>query len=229
MPKKPKRKNLKPPGKCIFCGGGAVPGNPMTGEHLWSDWMTTAGLLPRRFREYEEFSNRSRRYTGEASTFKRSREGAPSHKKIKVVCKQCNSGWMSTIETNVQPILTPLIKGQKTVLSRANRKLLVEWITLKILVAEHNEYQGFPADPIFDQHTRDAFKLHRTIPKGLRIYLTPLRGVKWFTGYHRHASGLGFTAPSFPLSENPTGVRNVEAITWGIGRLLIYLSAVTDP
>ena len=32
MTKKPKRKNLKPPGKCIFCGG-----DTLTKEHVWAE------------------------------------------------------------------------------------------------------------------------------------------------------------------------------------------------
>src|SRR5271169_2401942 len=40
MSKKRLRQNLKPPGKCIFCGGPGV-----THEHLFSDWLRD--LFPR--------------------------------------------------------------------------------------------------------------------------------------------------------------------------------------
>ena len=82
----------------------------MTGEHLWSDWMMRAKLLPRVAREYTETSNTYRRYTGDWTAFSRKREGSPANKKLKVVCKSCNNGWMGAIETAVIPILTRLIK-----------------------------------------------------------------------------------------------------------------------
>jgi hypothetical protein len=88
MTKKPQRKNLKPAGKCIFCRDGAVPGNPMTGEHLWSDWMDRAALLPRGGdyaggAEYVEFKNTFRRRRNNTITsFNRMRQGTANTKKI---------------------------------------------------------------------------------------------------------------------------------------------------
>ena len=228
MPKLPKRKNLKPAGKCIFCGGGAVPGNPMTGEHLWSNWMAKANLLPRVSNQYIETATKERRYTGEASNVQRYREGAPNQKKIKVVCKKCNSGWMNALETEVQPILAPLIKERKIILDRKKRKTLAEWIVLKMLVAEHTAYRNHAPDPLYTKDDRNAFMLRRIIPQGIRIYLVRQRGLKWATGYNRRASGIGDGPPLHPLQKDPTGTKNVQAITWGLGALLIYISAITD-
>jgi hypothetical protein len=52
-----KRQNLKGPGKCLFCGGGAVPGNPMSKEHVWSDWI--GDIIPRAEYRYESLFYRS--------------------------------------------------------------------------------------------------------------------------------------------------------------------------
>jgi hypothetical protein len=229
MPKQARPKNIKGPGKCIYCGGGAVPGNPMTREHLWSIWIDDANLLPKFVVQYVETAKKFRRYTGETKDFHRERQGAPYNKTIKVVCQTCNSGWMGTIETAVQPILTPLIKGQKIRLTQAKRRTLTEWITLKMLVAEHSGYRDHELDPIFTQADRNAFMYGRMIPSGVRIYLVRQESIVWATGYKRHASGLGQEPPSFPPQKDPTGTKNVQAITWGLGRLLVYISAVTDP
>jgi len=154
MPKRPRRQNLKPPGRCIFCGGGAVPGNPMSREHLWSDWMTAAKLLPHGG-EHVEVRNvilGSARISVRSLT--RTRQGEASTKKRRTVCQRCNNGWMSDLEESVQPILTPLIKGEKITLFPTMLLTLMQWLTLKVLVAEHNFYMGHPADPIFDQAVR---------------------------------------------------------------------------
>lgn len=229
MSKTPGRKNIKGPGKCIFCEGGAVPGNPMTGEHLWSDWMDRANLLPRVSREYIEIASNYRRHTGEKTVAQRYREGSPHYKKIKVVCKQCNSGWMNQIEVAAQPVLTPLIKGTKAVLNRNARKILAEWVVLKMLVAEHSEQQGYVSAPIFLQSDRAAFKRDRTVPPGVRIYLAKHTGDAWIIRYHRRASGLGERGVSLPPPSHPTTRNNVQSTSWGIGKLFIYIHAATDP
>jgi hypothetical protein len=84
------------------------------------------------------------------------RQGTANTKKIKVVCQRCNSGWMGTLEGDVQPLLVPLIKGTSSALDAAARQIIAEWIVMKILVAEHISYLGHPADAIFDQSARDT-------------------------------------------------------------------------
>ncbi len=56
-----------------------------------------------------------------------------------------------------------------------------------------------------------------------------LHGTKWATGFHRHACILGFTSTLPPPTPDPTRPKNVQVVTWGIGRFLIYLNATIDP
>jgi hypothetical protein len=84
------------------------------------------------------------------------RQGTANTKKIKVVCQRCNSGWVGTLEGDVQPLLVPLIKGTSSALDAAARQIIAEWVVMKILVAEHISYLGHPADAIFDQSARDS-------------------------------------------------------------------------
>ena len=201
----------------------------MSGEHLWSDWIARANLLPRGG-DYWEFAKIFKKFSRAAnSTFERTRNGTANTKTIKVVCENCNNGWMGMLETEVQPILTPLIKGEVIILIAPQRVTLVQWIVMKLLVAEHNSYRGHPADPIFDQGARTVFMQARAIPDGIDIHIGMQNSPKWVTGYHRHATGLGWTevlpAPLPPA----TRTKNVQTVTWGIGKLIIHLSAVTVP
>ncbi len=236
MSKKPKRINLKPPGKCIFCEGIAgQAGIQMSGEHLWSDWMTEKNLLPTGDdyiggAQYNEFKAIfKRRMDNTVTRFDRTRQGTVSTKTIKVVCNSCNSGWMGTLETEAQPFLIPLISGTSTFLVASARQKITEWIVMKLLVAEHVAYSGHPADPIFDQAIRSEFMRSRKIPDGFRIWIAMQRGEKWVTSFHRHATGLGITPTLPPPPNTATRARNLQAVTWGIGRLLIHLNATTDP
>jgi hypothetical protein len=200
----------------------------MSGEHLWSDWMAKSNLLPRGG-EYIEFKSTFKgRHKDAANIFKRTRQGTANTKKIKVVCHDCNNGWMSSLETDARPHLTQLITGDHIVLTDTVRMKIAEWVVMKVLVAEHSFYFDHPADPIFDQKARAEFRESRTIPAHFRIWIALQNGTKWVTGFHRYATGLGLTAtlPPPPLRAR---TKNVQTVTWGIGKLLIYLNAVTDP
>jgi hypothetical protein len=224
------RKNLKPPGKCIFCEGGAVPGNKMSREHLWSDWMAKGNLLPKTA-EYVEIQKTFRRRTTkvivEAS---RSRQGHAGTKKIGGVCEECNSEWMSRLETAVKSTLIPLIKGESFILDVISRGVLARWITLKALVAEHDTIGENQKDPIFSQAERTRFYNDRTMPPGIKIWLAKQNGSTWATGYHRHATGLSAATIDSSFEEpSPVTPKNLQTITWGIGKLLVLFHAATDP
>src|SRR5580704_12654436 len=73
------------------------------------------------------------------------------------------------------------------------------------------------------------FMSSRIIPSGIRIWVALQNGRKWVTGFHRHATGLGFTTTLPPPPPPPGRPKNVQVVTWGIGKLLIYLNAATDP
>jgi len=216
----------QPPPKCIFCGGGGVRGNRMTGEHLWSDWMKP--LFPQWPRaEYSEFWET---YAGKERVLSRhigrSRQGAPHRKKIKTVCRNCNTGWMSGLETSVKPFLPTLIKGEPCSLTAENRTTLATWVSLKVLVSEHNDYCDIKADPIFDQPVRDLFKKRPAVPTGFKIWIVPQQGgMSWILGYRRHAAGLlwGSSPPDYVGSP-----KNIQSVTFGIGKLLVCVLATTN-
>jgi hypothetical protein len=132
---------------------------------------------------------------------------------------------MSTIETDAKPILTSLIHGEHIILKIEDRRNLSVWISLKILVSENNVHYGYDADPIFDFGTRDRFKHTRSVPDGFKIWIAPHKGAKWRLGYHRHAAGL-WAAPTAPKYRGTP--KNIQSITWGVGKLLIHVLATTN-
>lgn len=217
--------------RCIFCQGGATAGNKMSREHLWSEWMTREKLLPEiPDPEYVETQRSFRRRTGETKEHSRSRQGAPATKKIGAVCAACNNVWMSQLETSAAPWLRPLITGNAVVLDPIGRTVLAKWIAMKLFVVEHNRIERRSSDPIFQQVHRTAFMGQNSIPRGLKIWLACQTGEKWGASYHRHVCGLTVSheKPKSQSAEDEPKEKNVQDVTWGIGRLLIHLQATTD-
>jgi hypothetical protein len=53
---------------------------------------------------------------------------------VRCVCADCNNGWMSELEDEVKPVLTPLLKNHRTTLTRDDQILLATWATKTGLV-----------------------------------------------------------------------------------------------
>jgi len=84
--------------ECGFCFKEATQ---LTGEHIFSDWMNKIFTKP--------WERRFSLPDGRVFAF----GAAELNWKEKVVCGDCNSGWMSAIESDhAEPMLTPLIVGQ---------------------------------------------------------------------------------------------------------------------
>lgn len=146
------------------------------------------------------------------------RQGGAITKKIRVVCKKCNNGWMSQLEDLAKPILTPLIVGEPIVLNRDQQRIVAEWITLKMMVSEHN----IPPDVILPQIDRDNFFTDRTIPPYFHIWVISSNSEKWRSRYIRHNATFSLP-PVVPTSPK----KNTQTIAWGVGRLFIYVMMST--
>src|SRR5258708_793109 len=146
------------------------------------------------------------------------RQGAAITKKLRVVCRDCNHGWMKAMEETVRPILTPLIKGEPIVLNKDQQRTLAEWIVMKMMVAEHN----VPSEAVVPQADRDRFFADRTIPSYFLIWVISSNSEKWRSRYIRHNATFGL--PGRPA---PTVRRNTQTIAWGVGRLFIFVAMTT--
>lgn len=98
--------------RCLFCGGTAN-----SKEHVWPAWLLA--LL----------SDGERSHVFHVSTVNPDRnwEGAPAALTVRGVCKVCNNGWMSELETLTQPIVTPLILGESATLDIEEQITIATW------------------------------------------------------------------------------------------------------
>lgn len=120
---------------CIFCGG-----RDLTKEHVLPQWIsrTFARLGPGTF-DLEMVNDsglrKPLRWTNEKAI----------ELTVKVVCKSCNEGWMAALESQIIPILTPLIKGEPRRLDSPACKVLAAWTFKTTLLAEY----AYPEAPHF--------------------------------------------------------------------------------
>lgn len=219
MARTPKRSNLKPPGRCIFCGSLGV-----SKEHIWPQWSfkyVPKGENTRHTRGIFVSSNASPKIRGAREV--RQHNGTVSTIQLKVVCERhCNNGWMSTLETRVKPILTPLMLGQPVVLSTADQRTLAKWFAMKVMVAEFSD----PRDVSSPQSERDYLMSNEGPPPNWQIWIAHRRGPDWRVKYTRTALTLGVSVDG-GLIEAPDNslAKNSKAVTMGIGELLLHAIA----
>jgi hypothetical protein len=218
MSKKPKRQNLRPPRKCIFCGGG-----DMSKEHFWPEWSHEY-LRPLQQTDKHTVAkilNREGVVLGKTSW---TRQGGLFVRQIRCVCKTCNSGWMGGLETAAKHVIVPLIpmKPNSLELSPGQQTILAQWIALKTLVAEHSTDSY-----VTPQAGRTAFMAARTIPASFRIRIGLHGCPAWFgSGFYRQSVMIGFRPMPKPL-HGPT--KNVQALTFSMGRLLVHVMSSELP
>jgi hypothetical protein len=100
---------------CVFCDEHIAPGTPA--EHVIPDWI------------------RRLRPDGTVYQHKSKQPGVLTHRSkriditAKTVCRECNHGWMSDLETKASPILKPMIEGRLQGLSIEQQVLLSQWAT----------------------------------------------------------------------------------------------------
>jgi hypothetical protein len=210
MSKKPKRKNLKLPRKCIFCEGGGTQNNPMTEEHIWSEWMHP--YLPKiPNAKKSEVYELLRMNAWVTQTRKKPQQGHVYTKTIKAVCKNCNETWMRSIEENIKPILIPLLRGQPFTLRQKEKIKLATWLTLKVLVEE----QEYPAEAVVQQQTRTEFMKSRKIPEETKIWIGIHDTDHWYTGlWHRTLTAT--LGPTPPITGR---LKNIQSTAFGIGHV----------
>ncbi|MEV4560885.1 hypothetical protein AB0K51_28350 [Kitasatospora sp. NPDC049285] len=116
---------------CAFCGG-----RPLSKEHVLGQWMRVA-FAP------EDLVN-GLHYRANTATTHQHAQGLLNGT-VKAVCKPCNNGWMSGLESGVKPFLPAMINGRQVFLNREQQQVLAAWSlkTMLMMAKAHN-----PPEPI---------------------------------------------------------------------------------
>src|SRR5262245_21759296 len=100
----------------------------MSLEHIWPQWMVS--MFPQ-----DEYTAGRRVDTPDGPIEKTWRTNSVDHK-AGVVCRACNEGWMSGIESETKPILKPIIE-QPRITRRLNlhqQSVLANWVALRAMI-----------------------------------------------------------------------------------------------
>ena len=204
--------------KCIFCGQ-----NASSKEHIWSQWMHDMLPAPephfkhsRLIYDYHPDSGISQRGASE-------RQGDLRTVRIRVVCRECNQGWMNDLEQLARPFLEPLIQGSPVALDNEQMTIVAQWITLKCFISEH-ERSNNALTPLDD---RLALKRQGKIPAYYRIY-SASHNVGPKTGMTRHSNCMFFNSEDFlnPPVDTP---KNIQVISLVLGCAFFYIVASRVP
>jgi hypothetical protein len=111
---------------CVFCGAPAD-----SQEHVWPHWaapmLANEGPLPHLHQISQEGRpDKVRRYSKDAYSVT-----------VGVVCKTCNNGWMSTLESQAKPYLDPMLHGHGRALHATGIRTLAAWALKTSMMVEH--------------------------------------------------------------------------------------------
>ena len=128
------------PGRCVFCDGLGL-----TEEHIWADWLKAYVPRPHTRTKHIVTSNISYNEQ-ETQIIRRSdrnnRLGDPMSRKLRVVCRQCSTGWMRRIKSLAKPSILKAMDGDLSVLQQSDLDAISIWYTKFAMVADysHPEY-----------------------------------------------------------------------------------------
>jgi hypothetical protein len=110
----------------------------VTLEHAWPEWLLRAlGLFPPKQSTgimVAHFGPEERPETWRGAEIT-----------IKRVCKRCNSGWMSDLETEAKPLITPLLADLAIPLDRPIQRVIARWSIKTAMVFEFSPGKGWPS------------------------------------------------------------------------------------
>ena len=216
--KKPKKKP-NPQRRCIFCNG-----TPVSGEHLFSDWIST--LVPKSTQQHTNI--RWKTTKGDADrhvTASKRIEGDLSSKKLRAPCIRCNETWMSVLENQAKPVLTPLILGQTSSIFPDAQKRIRQWAILKTIIGE----QDHPQSAVIATESIDHFYRTHELPPNHSVWIGHYKGDVWRGTHYYHRAVLvtpfdmpkdGVIGPNRPNSQTTTLV---------IGELYIHIFSAPPP
>lgn len=198
---------------CIFC----EREGKLSKEHLWPNWL---GKMYVRAGD-EKYSFGSKTYLDKELQ----RDGVhekPGHLfslKNRVVCQECNNGWMSEVEEEVKPIILKLIGGKKLKVSDLELKALSFWLAMKVVTAEFAEKKE--SLEVTPQRERKAMMEHKKMPSYFNIFIgvhSTGHNSSWLR--HSWTSAYSKDGPTPPLEGRR---RNAQAISFMIGPVFFYV------
>ena len=198
---------MKPPGRCIFCGGFGL-----SKEHLFSDWLRE--LFPRSADDTHSIGEKD-----EAPWRLTHRQGHSGTKKFRAVCKKCNNGWMSVADNAAKQVAATLIRGEKVTVTPDMQRVLALWFAKTATVADYRK----PKRSVVPQAQRSHLMNSKEPPAEWEVWIASYNGTDYRDLALFHNSGrLDFTPVRGPGEQ----LKGYVATTFvGMGKLAALVIA----
>lgn len=190
--------------KCAFCGDNAAK---ISGEHIWSAWIgRLLGSPSYAWRFTDPETRQVRQWKGFLDT------------KANVVCKPCNEGWMSQLESEAKRELSAIITGGAKVSLSPRGIVTLAAFTFKNAVIAN--YMNTRREPFFPPAARQRFKSTLEIPPNVQMWLAAFGGTYKSGTFIGHVSG-----PAATRNYGPWNEFEFYAFTYSVGGLVAQLLA----
>jgi hypothetical protein len=193
---------------CVFCGDG-----PVTAEHLWPDW------LRRRENIREARTHTEVLWQRTDAPVRHDYNDQPFKKKARVVCGECNHGWMSGLEQRAEGLLDGMLAGRGRALHQTGQATLAAWAFKSALMFD----QGSAAEArvIPSEHYVALYRTGQP-PPGVRI---------WIAAYDETQTAVSdvIGAEVTAMGQNDPSGRNVYVRTFTIGTVAFQVFGTTNP
>lgn len=182
--------------RCIFCDRPKV-----TKEHILPQWLNS--VLPSDGTHFASIMVRER------NAYRTHLTRALDHV-IKMVCKQCNNGWMSELEGAAQPVLTPMIQGRRATLSLVEQRIVARWAAKTITLA----CLALTPPVAVDGRQLRWLAERPEAPPNVRVWVAAYRGRSWGCRQDHYRLGVALTG-------NPASDPTVDIFTLCVGHLVM--------
>lgn len=169
---------------CIFCEatGATVK---ISKEHTFSNWINKV-LTPEAVGS-DLSMERTILHGPQAGTANTWPVKEVASHTVAVVCKPCNEGWMSQLETQVRPLIEPMILGQTATLTSDQQITVATWAALKTAVFEH----VWTDQPVLTAQDRRLIMDHNMPPASMQVRLAAVES----QGIPLQARARGYARP----------------------------------
>lgn len=202
---------------CIFC---RKP-EKLSKEHIWPVWLHRraagwGGTGHGQFIETRASRDAPRRVS------QKDRQGGLHTKKIRAVCRRCNSGWMSELEKAVRPTVEELVEGKGASIGGDAIRTLIRWVAVKVVVCEHSNRVSAVTTP-----SERAGLMEGQIPLGFHVSLARIswNGRLLLMRFSQKASGT-MLGPRMPMEGMPNNFQTVSLV---VGPLLFHVFQCREP
>jgi hypothetical protein len=191
--------------RCVFCHG-----EPVNQEHALPRWL--ARLFSDEIVDFERTLQ-----LGNAEPEVRPWRGRPFSATVGGPCASCNNGWMSDLEVQAAPLLTPLIRNQDAQLDAGEQHVIATWaiktmLMLRLIAADDDDRE-------LDDDIYGWIQRTRSPPPAEQIWIASYAGEdQWPMSFHY------FGAYIRPPGEADGFQPNAHCASFAVGHLAFGLA-----